>query len=133
MTTDTSLAAYNLSLPRRRQFVAASSLVDFSHEQRKEPRTPLIAPCSVVPIDLKFMPNGKPFAAVTTDISQNGIGILHTEAIEPQLLLITITQNPGQSFQLIGDIVHCGCINDFYKIGMKLIQRVDPSDSPFQW
>ena len=108
--------------------VAATSLVDRPNERRKEPRTPLTLPCTVVPIDINCNPTGEPFTAITTDISLNGLGLLFQKPIEPQLILVSISKSPDKTVQFIADVVRCGNVNGYYRIGTKLVQKVSSED-----
>jgi hypothetical protein len=109
-------------------FIAATSLVDYPNQKRKEVRTPLKLPCTIVPIDRNGNPIGKPFAAITTDISNNGIGLLFKEPMEPQLILVSISKSPDETVQLIADVIRCGDVNGYFRIGAKLVQRVNAAD-----
>ena len=105
---------------------AAKAMFDCLNEKRKEVRTPLTLPCRVVPIDKHNNPNGNSFTAVTTDISPNGLSLLHSAPVKPQLIMVTISKPPNHTLQFVADIVRCGSVNGYYRIGAKLIQKVDP-------
>jgi hypothetical protein len=108
--------------------IAATSLVDHPNNKRKGERTSLKLPCTIVPIDRNGNPIGKPFAAITTDISNNGIGLLFKEPMEPQLILVSISKSPDETVQLIADVIRCGNVNGYFRIGAKLVQRVNAAD-----
>ena len=133
MLSDTASLIDSIGPPCRGLFISAHSIVDHFNTRRKTPRTPLIAPCCIVPIDSHLKPNGKLYTGVTTDISTTGLGLLCTEFIDPQLLLVGVSIPSVQSLQFIVDVVRCDNVNDYFKIGAKLVQKIDPTNSPILW
>ena len=67
---------------------------------------------------------GSPFKAITTDISRNGMGFLHTSAVGDKFLALTIGQN-GRRVSILVEVVRCRAVSDLYEMGVKFIRRLD--------
>ena len=121
-----SILTDDVEQPNKDLVRAAQSLIDCSNNRRQEQRRPLTLPCYIVPVDEDDKPRGKTIPAITTDISSGGISLLYTRAMEPQRVLMKISKSPEVSIHLIAEIVRCGEVNGYFKIGAKFIKKVSP-------
>jgi len=108
--------------------LAATSFVDYRNKTRTEKRIRMTIPCCVIPIDRHNKPLDKLITAITTDISTSGIGFLYSDPIEPCRILISLKKSPTEVLHLIAEIVRCGGVNGYYKIGAKLEKKINTAE-----
>lgn len=93
-------------------------------ERRSERRYLMAVPLWVQPVDGQFKAIGPPFAAVTRDISPKGIGLVHTQPIDPQLLALRMSL-ADEEVILAAEVVWCRPLGPFYYIGGEFFAKLE--------
>lgn len=104
-------------------------------ERRSERRHLMAVPVLVQPVDAQFNATGAPFAAVTRDISQTGVGLVHEEPIDPQLLALRMCL-AGEEVKLVVEVLWCRAFGPYHYVGGKPISKLEsfprqPTDHAF--
>ena len=92
-------------------------------ERRSERRHLMAVPVLVQPVDAQFNRTGAPFAAVTRDISLRGVGLVHVEPIDPQLLALRM-HLAGEEVKLVVEALWCRALGPFHYVGGRPISRL---------
>ena len=135
MTTSTELEALfcHLAMPAEEVTRLVQELVDKQRkyqgdERRAATRYPLACPVMAVPIDEQEKP-GEPFAAITRDISSQGISIYHTRPIHEPYLAIQWTVEEGEQLRVLVEVVRCRPVGPFfYEIGGTFVTQGGATD-----
>ncbi|MFC1597119.1 PilZ domain-containing protein [Planctomycetota bacterium] len=90
-------------------------------EHRSDKRRLMAMPVLVQPVDEQSNAVGVPFAAMTRDISPKGIGLVHTEPIEPGLLALRMSLE-GKEVDLVAAVLWCRALGPFYYAGTNIIR-----------
>jgi hypothetical protein len=99
------------------QFVdAVAKARDENDERRTEKRKPVVLDVIAVPLDAQFRQTGEPFLALTRNISQGGIAILHTEKITAPYLLLRLETHRHEAIQAIIEVVRTRTFYQFTEI-----------------
>ena len=110
--------------PAEELLEVARALTLVAHEQRLSPRTAVALPVTAVRLDEEDTPVGEPFYLATTDISANGIGMMYTEHLSHQRLMLTIHKGDGRHLRLVAEVVRCDGVNGLFKVGARLLARL---------
>ena len=95
-------------------------------ERRAAKRYPMACPVVAVPIDDLEKP-GEAFAAITRDISSQGISIYHTRPIHEPYLAIQWNVEEGEQLRVLVEVVRCRPVGPFfYEIGGTFITQPSP-------
>jgi hypothetical protein len=120
MTTSSELEALfcHLALPAGEVSRLVGELIDKQKkyqgdERRRAVRYPLACPVMAVPIDDQERP-GEAFAAITRDISSQGISIYHTRPIHEPYLAIQWTVEEGEQMRVLVEVVRCRPVGPFF-------------------
>lgn len=93
-------------------------------ERRRSPRNVFICHVMAISLDADFVPNGEVAEIVTCNISQHGLGMVHTRAIRGEYLIVEIPSADGRRVQMLSRIVRCRSLGHFYDIGCEFIGRL---------
>lgn len=83
-----------------RQMSSAKDCAPGSERRTQKRYQPWISQVVVVPVDPTLAPLGEPFAAVTRDISQNGLGLIFEESPAHELYGVLLCVDGDESFVL---------------------------------
>ena len=135
MTTSSELEALfcHLALPGEEVSRLVEELINKQQkyqgdERRSATRYPLACPVVAVPIDEQEKP-GEAFAAITRDISSQGISIYHTRPIHEPYLAIQWTVDEGEQLRVLVEVVRCRPVGPFfYEIGGSFVTQAETTD-----
>jgi len=91
-------------------------------DRRSEERHPMLVPVLVQPVDEQFRPIGEPFAVATRDISQKGIGLVHSEPIDHRLVTLRMSL-AGEELNVVARLVWCKELGPYYYIGCEFVAK----------
>lgn len=92
-------------------------------ERRSDRRHLMAIPVLVQPVDEQFNAVGAPFTAITRDISPIGIGLVHTEPIEQEMLALRMSL-AGEEVNLAAEVKWCRALGPFYYVGGKFLSKL---------
>jgi len=92
-------------------------------ERRWEDRHLMVVPVLAQPVDEQFNPVGEPFAVVTRDISQHGVGLVHSEPICHPMLALQMSL-AGEEVNVAARVVWCESVGPFYYIGGEFVAKL---------
>jgi hypothetical protein len=103
--------------PNLRKFVdeQAHSRTSIS-ERRESTRYTAVLEVVVVPLDAERKSTGKPFLALTRDVSTTGMCLLHTRPAPAPLLFIEITRPPESPLKVVLQVRRNRRIGQFFEI-----------------
>jgi hypothetical protein len=81
-------------------------------------------PVHVQPVDAQSNPICEPFAAVTRDISSEGMGLVHTKPIECETVAIRFSW-AGKEVELVAAILWCRALGPFYYAGANFVGKFE--------
>ncbi|MHC4402874.1 MAG: PilZ domain-containing protein [Planctomycetota bacterium] len=93
-------------------------------ERRSERRHLVAVPVLVQPVDAEFNATGAPFAAVTRDISLTGVGLVHGEPIDPQLLALRMCL-AEEEVKLVVEVLSCRALGPYHYVGCKPVSKLE--------
>jgi hypothetical protein len=92
-------------------------------ERRAERRMPFFVP-------VRFSPardGGRQFTCFSRDISATGMGLLHSEAVEPGEVVLTIPIKSCGDIRIRSEIVWCQpCGEGWFMIGARFVEFLSP-------
>jgi hypothetical protein len=91
-------------------------------ERRSDKRYLRAMPVLVQPVDEQSNAVGLPFVAMTRDISASGIGLVHTEPIEHEMVALRMSF-PGKEVDLVATVVWCRSLGPFYYAGANFVSK----------
>jgi hypothetical protein len=68
------------------------------------------------PLDEMFSPAGKPFTAVSRDLSIAGISLYHTQPVRQRYLALELTACMGDKLRAVIDVNRCRRVGFLYEI-----------------
>ena len=101
-------------------------------ERRSDKRYLVATPVWVQPVDAQSNPIGEPFAAVTRDISLEGIGLVHTKPIECDTVALRFSWE-GREVERVAALLWCRALGPFYYAGANFVGKfegVTPNAGP---
>ena len=90
-------------------------------ERRAHERFVVAIPSTVQPLDEQHVQLGKPFTAVTRDISIGGIGLLHSQAVIAPFLDVRIADREGKQHRFLVKVLRCQPLGDYFDVGGEFI------------
>jgi hypothetical protein len=97
------------------------------HERRVTPRYPLVLPAIALPMDPRLRPVDDPFAAMTRNLSKSGLCLVHTRAVRAKLLAVELSDQQGETMQLVMRLLRCRPVNHFYEVAGAFLVRMASS------
>ncbi len=97
------------------------------YERRGVPRYPLVVPAIALPMNKRLRPIDDPFATLTRNISKSGLSLVHTRAVQAELLAVELRDLQGETMQLVMRLLRCRSINRFYELAGAFLVRMAPS------
>lgn len=94
-------------------------------ERRSYPRYVVALPSVVQPLDDERCPQGKPFNAVTRDISIGGISLVHTRPANCRLLGVKLKLPSGKGIHLLVSVRRCRPLGTYYDIAGEFVTAPD--------
>ena len=119
---DTSSLPKELVDFARRQVVNA--ILYKGDERRREERQPMMVPVRAVEVDHNDRPLGAPFDLITRDISSNTIGLIYTEPVEAERMVVEFSI-AGTTVTLVIETIWHGPLGPFYGCAGRYIDRLD--------
>ena len=101
-------------------------------ERRSDKRRLIAIPVWVQPVDAQSNPICEPFAAVTRDISLEGMGLVHTKPIECDTVALRFSWE-GKEVERVAAILWCKALGPFYYVGANFVSKfegVTPNAGP---
>ncbi len=107
-----------------RQFVHVfRQLIDVGNSRRKSQRIPKRVTLGVQPLDDDFGPDGEPFWAISSDISQRGMGMVYDDPIVHDYVRVMLME---QDVSVIAKVRHSSSIGTqfpLYLIGIEFLDE----------
>ena len=76
-------------------------------------------------LDSRFHPAIEPFDVIVTDVSQEGIGIMHPDLIDGDRIALEFNHGRPNAIQVVVKLVHDQPVDqDFYEIGGQFFVRL---------
>jgi hypothetical protein len=97
------------------------------HERRGVPRYPLVVPAIALPMNERLQPVDDPFVALTRDICTSGLCLVHTRAVQAELLAVELSDLQGEAMQLVMRLLRCRPTNRFYELAGAFLVRMASS------
>lgn len=119
---DTSTLPQELVDFARRQVVNA--ILYKGDERRREQRQPMLMPVRAVEVDEDNDPIGLPFELITRDISSNTIGLIYTDPIDAERMVIQFSI-AGTDVVLVTETIWSGPLGPFYGCAGRYIDKLD--------
>lgn len=110
----------------RRQVVNA--ILYKGDERRREERQPMMVPVRAVEVDENNCRLGNPIDLITRDISSNTIGLIYTEPLEAERLVVEFSI-AGTTVTLVTESIWSGPLGPFYGCAARYIDRL--TEFPF--
>ena len=76
-------------------------------ERRLARRYPLKVVALATPLDDNFQPSGEPFPVLTRDISNSGIGLVHSRRLDMKYINLDLTGPNGHELHMIVEVLRC--------------------------
>ena len=93
-------------------------------EHRKFRRHCLTLAVAAVPVDEAHRPTDASFIALTRNISQGGISLIHSGPVAAKLLAIELPMPEGESLQVVMRLDRCRRIGDFYELAGPFVTKL---------
>ncbi|MGB0599515.1 MAG: hypothetical protein ACPGLY_22765 [Rubripirellula sp.] len=106
----------------RRQVVNA--IMYKGDQQRRDERQPMLMPVLAVAVDQENQPLGETFNLITRDISPNTIGLIYTEPLDADRLVVQFSI-AGTDVTLVTELVWSGAMGPFYGCACRYVDRLD--------
>ena len=84
----------------------------------------MAVPVLAQPVDTEHNPIGDPFPMVTRDISSTGIGLVHTDKVEHQLLALQM-RLAGKLVNVVVQVLWCQSLGPFEYLGGRFVAKLD--------
>jgi hypothetical protein len=101
---------------------AANALV--GEELRQRPRHPLVTPVIAVPLGPDFRVTGRPARMFTLDVSQSGMRLLHSKAVNSPMLALDFTNGDSETVSVILCVQRTRATGSVYEIAGPLLSRI---------
>jgi hypothetical protein len=92
-------------------------------DRRQEERHLMLVPVLAQPVNEQYLALGKPFALVTRDISDSGIGLVHTERIAGDLLAIQM-RLAEEEVDVVVRLLWSKAMGPFYYCGGEFVAKL---------
>ena len=102
---------------------------DSHDEKRAVVRRALGQPVAVMPLDEQFRPIGDCFLAVTRDVSQQGIAVVHTRPVEADYLAVELSCARGNKLQVAMQIVRRRELGDYHESAGPFLTKLGASEA----
>ena len=93
-------------------------------ERRRSERLPSPIEVVVVPLDNLYSPLDESFPAVVSNLSQHGLGLIHTRTIDAPFVAVAMPCDGQRTIQVIARVVRCNARGRFFEIGCELKVRL---------
>ena len=100
---------------------------DVRNDRREQKRYTVAIRAIVIPVDERCSPVGEAFTAMTLNISQSGLALLHTRAVNDRYLLVELDDK--QKTQVVLEVVRSEHVGRFYDIAGRFVTRLGVSNS----
>jgi hypothetical protein len=98
-------------------------------DRREEERHPILVSVFAQPVDEQYRAIGEPFALVTRDISEKGIGLVHTEPITDNLLALHMSL-AGEEVNVVVRLCWSKALGPFYYLGGEFVAKLTSLPQP---
>ncbi len=98
-------------------------------ERRREQRQPMMVPVRAVAVNEQNESVGEPFDLITRDISSNTIGLIYTDAVESDRLVVQFSI-AGTEVTLVTEKVWAGPLGPFYGFAGRYLERLNAFPAP---
>jgi hypothetical protein len=92
-------------------------------DARDEDRFLMVFPVIVQPLSTDYEAIDEPFVVVSRDISQQGIGLVHSQRIDQRLLALNMTL-AGEIVNVAVKVRWCQELGPFYYIGARFVAKL---------
>jgi hypothetical protein len=92
-------------------------------DRREEERHPMLVSVLAQPVDEQYRAIGEPFALVTRDISEKGIGLVHIKPIADNLLALQMSL-VGEEVNVVVRLLWSKVFGPFYYIGGEFVAKL---------
>ncbi|MFV2065712.1 MAG: hypothetical protein ACC645_01940 [Pirellulales bacterium] len=94
-------------------------------EHRQFPRHCVTLAVSAVPVDEAHRPTDASFVALTRNISQGGISLIHSSPVAAKLLAIELPMPGSEPLQVVVRLDRCRRIGEFYELAGPFVTKLD--------
>ncbi|MCG8583246.1 MAG: PilZ domain-containing protein [Pirellulales bacterium] len=94
---------------------------DVGDNRRRQKRYAVNIKAAALPVDERMSPTGEGFLAMTFNISQSGLALVHTRAVNDKLLLIQLDDK--QHTQVVLEVIRSRHAGRFYDVAGRFIRR----------
>jgi hypothetical protein len=98
-------------------------------DRRDAERRPMLVSVVAQPVDEQYRAIGKPFALVTRDISEKGIGLVHSEPIADDLLAIQMSL-ADEEVNVVVRLRWSKAMGPFYYLGGEFVAKLASFPQP---
>ena len=103
-------------------FLADLAQKDEHDDRREQRRFAVTIRATVIPVDEHMSPVDEPFTAMTLNISQSGLALVHTRAVNHRFLLVEL-HDPRRT-QVVLEVIRCRHVGRFYDIAGRFTIRL---------
>ncbi len=94
------------------------------YSRRAEKRYTVTLPVVAVPLDDAGQPAGEPFEAVTRDVSNRGIALIHTAPVQASYLGLDLMDHQGHKLNAILQVLRCRRVGAYYEIAGQFVAKI---------
>lgn len=109
--------------------VAEFTARDNDDDRRTQKRFAVTIRATAVPVDERVSPLDEAFTAMTLNISQSGLALLHTRAVNHRYLLVEL--DDPQKTQVLLEVIRSRHVGRFYDVAGRFVMRLgSPKAAP---
>ena len=94
---------------------------NFGTERRAVKRMNVTMPVRMTPLDNDFKPLSYEYHAITRDLSTKGVGLVTTNPVGHDFVLLTLEPYQSKSFDVIARVAHCNGYGYYFRVGCEFV------------
>jgi hypothetical protein len=103
-------------------FLAELAQNDEHHDRRQQKRFKMAIRATAIPVNERLSPLDEAFTAMTINISQSGLALIHTRAVNCRFLLIELEDK--HRTQVVLEVIRSRHVGRFYDIAGRFVTRL---------
>ena len=108
-----------------RDAAAADPISATIAERREKVRLPFTVPAVVQLVDGELNALGEPIAAVTRDMTTDGLGLILDRSVNAGETIEVQFNMGGKDLNMIGDVLWCRSTGPFHVVGVRIVRSLD--------